>query len=287
MTLGPVSLAGTDVLLYNEGQQGADRPAMDQIQGGVFTMSFVAFEQRGPIGVLTMNRPEALNALNEQVLRDLNAALDAVEANDEVLVVILTGAGRSFVAGADIGQMKDLTPVQAKKFGSYGNQVFLKLENFPKPVIAAVNGFALGGDIRLASEKAKFGQPEVGLGITPGFGGTQRLARIVGVSNAMELILTAKTINAARAQELGLVSHVYPPEELMDKAMELAQAIAANAQVAVRQSKAAIRRGLQTDMYTGAAYEAEAFGLCFATEDQKDAMTAFVNKEKVAAFKNR
>ena len=245
-------------------------------------MSFVAFEQRGPIGVLTMNRPEALNALNEQVLRDLNAALDAVEANDEVLVVILTGAGRSFVAGADIGQMKDLTPVQAKKFGSYGNQVFLKLENFPKPVIAAVNGFALGGgcelsmacDIRLASEKAKFGQPEVGLGITPGFGGTQRLARIVGVSNAMELILTAKTINAA-------------PEELMDKAMELAQAIAANAQVAVRQSKAAIRRGLQTDMYTGAAYEAEAFGLCFATEDQKDAMTAFVNKEKVAAFKNR
>ena len=295
MTLGPVSLAGTDVLLYNEGQQGAARPAMDQIQGGVFTMSFVAFEQRGPIGVLTMNRPEALNALNEQVLRDLNAALDAVEANDEVLVVILTGAGRSFVAGADIGQMKDLTPVQAKKFGSYGNQVFLKLENFPKPVIAAVNGFALGGgcelsmacDIRLASEKAKFGQPEVGLGITPGFGGTQRLARIVGVSNAMELILTAKTINAARAQELGLVSHVYPPEELMDKAMELAQAIAANAQVAVRQSKAAIRRGLQTDMYTGAAYEAEAFGLCFATEDQKDAMTAFVNKEKVAAFKNR
>ena len=143
-------------------------------------MSFVAFEQRGPIGVLTMNRPEALNALNEQVLRDLDAALDAVAANDEVLVVILTGAGRSFVAGADIAQMKDLTPVQAKKFGSYGNQVFLKLENFPKPVIAAVNGFALGGgcelsmacDIRLASEKAKFGQPEVGLGITPGFGGT-------------------------------------------------------------------------------------------------------------------
>ena len=238
-------------------------------------MAFVDFEQRGPIGVITMNRPEALNALNDQVLKDLDAVLDAAEANDEVLVLILTGAGRSFVAGADIGQMKDFTPVQAKQFGMYGNSVFLKLENFPKPVIAAVNGFALCGgcelsmacDIRLASEKAKFGQPEVGLGITPGFGGTQRLARIVGVSNAMELILTAKNINAQRALEIGLVSHVYAPEELMDKAMELAQAIAANAQVAVRQSKAAIRRGQQTDMYTGAAYEAEAFAVCFATED--------------------
>ena len=258
-------------------------------------MAFVTLERKGAVGVITMDRPEALNALNDQVLRDLDAVLDQVEQDPEILVAIVTGAGRSFVAGADIGQMSGFTADEAKAFGAYGNGVFLKLENLTKPTIAAVNGFALGGgcelsmacDIRIASEKAKFGQPEVGLGITPGFGGTQRLARIVGVSNAMELILTAKTINAARAQELGLVSHVYPPEELMDKAMELAQAIAANAQVAVRQSKAAIRRGLQTDMYTGAAYEAEAFGLCFATEDQKDAMTAFVNKEKVAAFKNR
>jgi enoyl-CoA hydratase len=257
-------------------------------------MSFVTLETKGSIGVLTMNRPEALNALNEQVLRDL-AALDQAAAQEDLLVLILTGAGRSFVAGADIAQMKDLSPMEAKKFGLYGNGVFLKLENFPKPVIAAVNGFALGGgcelamscDIRVASEKAKFGQPEVGLGITPGFGGTQRLARIVGASNAMELILTAKTISAAQAQEMGLVSHVYPPEELMDKAMELAQAIAANAQVAVRESKAAIRRGLQTDMATGTAFEAEAFALCFSTEDQKDAMTAFVNKEKVTGFKNR
>ncbi len=258
-------------------------------------MSFVTLETKGSIGVLTMNRPEALNALNEQVLRDLDAALDQAAAQEDLLVLILTGAGRSFVAGADIAQMKDLSPMEAKKFGLYGNGVFLKLENFPKPVIAAVNGFALGGgcelamscDIRVASEKAKFGQPEVGLGITPGFGGTQRLARIVGASNAMELILTAKTISAAQAQEMGLVSHVYPPEELMDKAMELAQAIAANAQVAVRESKAAIRRGLQTDMATGTAFEAEAFALCFSTEDQKDAMTAFVNKEKMTGFKNR
>ena len=258
-------------------------------------MAFVTLEQKGPVGVITMNRPEALNALNDQVLRDLDQVLDQVEENEEILVVVLTGAGRSFVAGADIGQMSTLTAVEAKKFGILGNKIFLKLENLSKPTIAAVNGFALGGgcelsmacDIRIASEKAKFGQPEVGLGITPGFGGTQRLPRIVGTANAMELILTAKTINAAQAKEMGLVSHVYAPEELMDKALELANAIAANAQVAVRQSKAAIRRGLQTDMATGTAYESEAFGLCFATEDQKDAMKAFVNKEKVTSFKNR
>ena len=258
-------------------------------------MSFVAFEQRGPIGVLTMNRPEALNALNEQVLRDLNAALDTVEANDEVLVVILTGAGRSFVAGADIGQMKDLTPVQAKKFGSYGNQVFLKLENFPKPVIAAVNGFALGGgcelsmacDIRLASEKAKFGQPEVGLGITPGFAGTQRLPRIVGISKAMELILTAKVIGAEEAKAIGLVSEVYPADELMPKALELANAICANAQIAVKESKRCIRKGMQTDIYTGCAFEAEAFGVCCGTEDKDEGMGAFLEKRKEKNFKNR
>jgi len=258
-------------------------------------MAFVTLEQKGPVGVITMNRPEALNALNDQVLRDLDQVLDQVEENEEILVAVLTGAGRSFVAGADIGQMSTLTAVEAKKFGILGNKIFLKLENLSKPTIAAVNGFALGGgcelsmacDIRIASEKAKFGQPEVGLGITPGFGGTQRLPRIVGTANAMELILTAKTINAAQAKEMGLVSHVYAPEELMDKALELANAIAANAQVAVRQSKAAIRRGLQTDMATGTAYESEAFGLCFATEDQKDAMKAFVNKEKVTSFKNR
>ena len=258
-------------------------------------MAFVTLEQRGPVGVITMNRPEALNALNDQVLRDLDQVLDQVEENEEILVAVITGAGRSFVAGADIGQMSTLTAAEGKKFGALGNRIFLKLENLSKPTIAAVNGFALGGgcelsmacDIRVASEKAKFGQPEVGLGITPGFGGTQRLPRIVGAANAMELILTAKTINAAQAKEIGLVSHVYAPEELMDKALELANAIAANAQVAVRQSKAAIRRGLQTDMATGTAYESEAFGLCFATEDQKDAMKAFVNKEKVTSFKNR
>ena len=259
-------------------------------------MTNVLLEKKGPYAVATIHRPEALNALNSQVLADLAELLDTVEADEEIRVLVITGAGeKAFVAGADIGEMSTLTKAEGEAFGKKGNDVFRRLETLPIPTIAAVNGFALGGgcelsmscDIRICADTAVFGQPEAGLGITPGFGGTQRLARIVGVSNAMELILTAKTINAARAQELGLVSHVYPPEELMDKAMELAQAIAANAQVAVRQSKAAIRRGLQKDMYTGAAYEAEAFGLCFATEDQKDAMTAFVNKEKVAAFKNR
>ena len=258
-------------------------------------MAFVTLEQRGNVGLITMNRPEALNALNDQVIRDLDAVLDEVEAREDIYVAVITGSGRSFVAGADIGQMSELTAAQAKAFGALGNRVFLKLEQLTKPTIAAVNGFALGGgcelamacDIRLASEKAKFGQPETGLGITPGFGGTQRLPRIVGSARAMELILTARNISAAEALEMGLVSHVYSPEELLDKAMELAQAIAANAQVAVRQSKAAIRRGLQTDMATGVAYESEAFALCFATEDQKDAMRAFVNKEKLAGFKNR
>ena len=258
-------------------------------------MAFVDFEQRGPIGIVTMNRPEALNALNDQVLKDLDAVLDQAEANEEVLVLILTGAGRSFVAGADIGQMKDFTPVQAKQFGMYGNSVFLKLENFPKPTIAAVNGFALGGgcelsmacDIRLASEKAKFGQPEVGLGITPGFGGTQRLPRIVGVSKAMELILTAKTIGAEEAKAIGLVSEVYPAEELMDKALELANAICANAPIAVAESKRCIRMGMQTDIATGSAFEAEAFGVTCGTEDKNEGMGAFLEKRKEKHFENR
>lgn len=258
-------------------------------------MAYVTLEQKGSIGIITMNHPETLNALNGETLMDLSAVLDEVEANDEILVAVITGAGRAFVAGADISQMATMSAYEAKQFGALGNQVFLKVEHLTKPTIAAINGFALGGgcelamscDIRIASEKAKFGQPEVGLGITPGFGGTQRLPRIVGVSNAMELILTARTIKADEAKEIGLVSKVYAPEELMDKAIEMANLIASQAQIAVRESKAAIRRGMQADIYTGAAYENETFGLCFSTEDQKDAMKAFVNKEKLNGFKNR
>ena len=258
-------------------------------------MGFVKIEQQGHVGILTIDRQEALNALNSQVLSDLDAAIDEVAANDDIYVVILTGAGRSFVAGADIGEMRDLTSISGKKFGVHGGSVFLKLENMAKPVIAAVNGFALGGgnelcmscDIRLASEKAKFGQPEVGLGITPGFAGTQRLPRIVGISKAMELILTAKVIGAAEAKAIGLVSEVYPPEELMPKAMELANAICANAQIAVQESKRCIRMGMQTDIATGSAFEAEAFGVCFGTEDQTEGMSAFLEKRAEKHFQNK
>ena len=258
-------------------------------------MSFVKFEKQGNVAVLTIDRPEALNALNSQVLCDLDAAISQVEADDEVRVVVLTGAGRSFVAGADIGEMVNFSAIDGKKFGVHGGSIFLRLENLSKPVIAAINGFALGGgcelamacDIRIASEKAKFGQPEVGLGITPGFGGTQRLPRIVGISKAMELILTAKVIGAAEAKEIGLVSQVYAPEELMDKALELANAICANAQIAVQESKRCIRMGMQTDIATGSAFEAEAFGVCFGTEDQTEGMSAFLEKRAEKHFQNK
>jgi len=258
-------------------------------------MSFVKLEQQGPVAVLTIDRQEALNALNSQVLCDLEEAIAKVEGDESVHAVIITGAGRSFVAGADIAEMKDFSAADGKKFGVHGGSVFLRLENLPKPVIAAVNGFALGGgcelsmacDIRLASEKAKFGQPEVGLGITPGFGGTQRLPRIVGVSKAMELILTAKVIGAQEAKEIGLVSAVYPPEELMDKAMELANAICANAPIAVAESKRCIRMGMQTDINTGCAFEAEAFGVTCGTEDKNEGMGAFLEKRKEKNFQNK
>ena len=252
----------------------------------------IRYEKNGNIGIATINRPEALNALNSTVISELEQVIAEVEKDAELGAFIITGEGRSFVAGADIGEQKPMDVAQGRKWGQRGSALFRRIEKLEIPTIAAVNGFALGGgcelamacDIRLASEKAKFGQPEVGLGNTPGFGGTQRLARIVGTGRAMELILTAKTINAAEAEKIGLVNAVYPPEELMGKAMEMAAQIAANAQVAVRQSKACIRRGIQTDIDTGLAYETEAFGLCFSTADQKEGMSAFLEKRKEKNF---
>ena len=259
----------------------------------------IRYEKNGNIGIATINRPEALNALNSTVISELEQLISEVEKDAELGAFIITGEGRSFVAGADIGEQSTMDVAAGRKWGQRGSALFRRIEKLEIPTIAAVNGFALGGGCELAMScdiilaagpnaegkgGAKFGQPEVGLGITPGFGGTQRLARIVGTGRAMELIFTAKTIDAAQAEKIGLVNAVCPPEELMDKAMEMAEMIAAQAQVAVRESKRCIRKGIQTDINTGLAFEAEAFGLCFSTEDQKEGMSAFLEKRKEKHF---
>lgn len=245
-------------------------------------------ERQGRIGVVRINHPEALNALDTLVLRELGQAFDAFAADAGIDVVVLTGEGRAFVAGADIAEMSAMTAAEGKAFGRLGADVFRKIELLPQPVIAAVNGFALGGgcelamacDIRIASAKAKFGQPEVGLGITPGFSGTQRLPRLVGLGKAKELIYTAAVIPAEEALRIGLVNKVVAPEALMDEALALAATIASKARLAVRYAKEAINRGIETDIETGIAVEASLFGLCFATADQKEGMAAFLQKRK-------
>jgi enoyl-CoA hydratase len=256
----------------------------------------VILEKEGHLAVVTINRPKALNALNSKTLKDLDTVLDDLEKDNNIYAVILTGAGeKSFVAGADISEMKDLNEEQGKEFGTLGNKVFLRLENLNKPVIAAIQGFALGGgceismacDIRIASDKAIFGQPEVGLGITPGFGGTQRLARIVGLGKAKEMIYTASNIKADEAYRIGLVNKVVPLEELMNEAKKIASKIIANAPVAVRLAKDAINRGTQLAIDEAVAIEAEDFGKCFATEDQTEGMTAFLERRKEKHFNNK
>lgn len=261
-------------------------------------MEFINYEAESAVAVLTINRPKALNALNSAVLDEINEAIDAVDLNT-IRALIITGAGeKSFVAGADIGEMSTLTKEQGEAFGKKGNDVFRKIETLPIPVIAAVNGFALGGgcelsmacDIRICSENAVFGQPEVGLGITPGFGGTQRLARTVGVGMAKQLIYTARNIKSAEALRIGLVNAVYPLEELMPAAKKMAGMIASNAPIAVRNCKKAINYGLQTDIDNALVIEEKLFGDCFETEDQKYGMAFFLdrNKEKVKEpFQNK
>lgn len=258
-------------------------------------MEFITYEVEGQIGIITINRPKALNALNSAVLDELDKTLDAVD-QEAIRCLILTGAGeKSFVAGADIGEMSTLTKAEGEAFGKKGNDVFRKLETFPIPVIAAVNGFALGGgceismscDIRICSENAVFGQPESGLGITPGFGGTQRLARIVGTGKAKEMIYGARNIKAEEAYRIGLVNNVYPAEELMPAAKKLASTIARNAPIAVRNCKRAINEGIQVDMDQAIVIEEKLFGSCFETCDQKEGMNAFLEKRKVDAFLNK
>ena len=258
-------------------------------------MSFVTSTQEGPILTLTLNRPEALNALNAQVLDDLDAALDAVDLNT-VRCLIFTGTGdKAFAAGADIAAMANMTPEEAAAFSRRGNEVFRRIETFPLPTVAAVNGYALGGgcelamacDIRLCSENAIFGQPEVTLGITPGFGGTQRLMRLVGMGKAKELIFSARTVKAAEALSMGLVNAVYPLEELLPAARKLGERIARNAPIAVRACKAAMNEGIDLPMDQAIDAEVREFSACFETEDQKRGMAGFLNKQRNIRFENK
>ena len=255
-------------------------------------MEYIVYEQKGSYAVITISREKALNALNSQVLDELNETLDAVNL-EEVRCLILTGAGaKSFVAGADIGEMSTLTKAEGEAFGKKGNDVFRKLETFPIPVIAAVNGFALGGgceismscDIRICSDNAVFGQPEVGLGITPGFGGTQRLARLVGPGMAKQMIYTARNIKADEALRIGLVNAVYTQDELMAAAEKMAAGIAKNAPIAVRNCKKAINDGLDADMDEAIVIEEKLLGDCFESYDQKEGLAAVLEKRKVENF---
>lgn len=255
-------------------------------------MNKALYEVRDGIATLTVNRPEALNALNAEVLNDLRDTLiEAAKAPPRCL--ILTGAGeKAFVAGADIAAMKDFSRLNAEEFSRLGNYVMNLVENFPAPVIAAVNGFALGGgcelalacDIRLCGENASFAFPEVGLGIPPGFGGMQRMVRAVGAARAKELVYTARRVKANEALALGLVSAVHPAADLMGAAQKMADSIAANAPLAVRAAKAAINEGAGMSLCDAADCEISHFTSCFETDDQKNAMTAFAEKRKPEPF---
>ena len=254
----------------------------------------VRFEKKDNIALVTIDRPEALNALNSTVIAELEQVVTELENDGTIRAMILTGEGRSFVAGADIGEQYPLDLDGGRRWGQRGSALFRRMEKLEFPTIAAVNGFALGGgcelamscDIILASEKAKFGQPEVGLGITPGFSGTQRLPRRVGIAKAKELIFSGRMVKADEAERIGLVNAVYASEALLDGAMEMARSFAKNAPIAVKYAKACIDRGMQTDIDSGIACENELFAMCFATADQKEGMGAFLEK-RTAEFQNR
>lgn len=260
--------------------------------------NYLSYEQlEAHIAVLTINRQEALNALNGEVLSELDEALDMISEKaltEDLRVLVLTGAGRSFVAGADIAVQSVFDYDAGLNWGRNGARIFKKLEDLPLVTIAAVNGFALGGgcelalscDMIIAGEKAKFGQPEVGLGITPGFSGTQRLTRKIGSFKAKELILTGDHITAAEAERIGLVNKVTEQDKLMEEAIVMAKRVAKNAPIAVRLSKKAINLVSEMNLTDGIAAENELFAECYNTEDQKTGMQAFLNKEK-AVFENK
>ena len=266
-------------------------------------MTNILLEKKGLIAVATINRPKALNALNSEVLTDLDELVSAVKADADIRALVITGSGeKAFVAGADIGEQLPLDVAGGRKWGQRGSALMRRIEKLEIPTIAAVNGFALGGGCELAMScdiilaagpnaegkgGAKFGQPEVGLGITPGFSGTQRLPRRVGIAKAKELIFSGKVIGAAEAEKIGLVNAVYAPEELIPGAIAMAKSFTANAPIAVKYSKACIDRGMQMDIDDGIALENELFAMCFATADQKEGMSAFVEKRKEKHFQNK
>jgi enoyl-CoA hydratase len=248
----------------------------------------ILFEVEGAVATITCNRPDKLNALNQELLAELSAAIDEVAGNPAIRVLVLTGAGRAFVAGADIEQFTKLDPLTAREFAQAGFDLGLKLEGLPIPVIAAVNGYALGGgcelamacDIIYAADTARFGQPEVNLGIMPGFGGTQRLARLVGKGLAKEICLTGRMLDAAEAKAAGLVARVFPAETLMTEAFKVARNLAEKGRVALRGIKQAIDRGFDLDLHSACVLEMDVFALCFASPDAFEGATAFLEKRK-------
>jgi len=248
----------------------------------------IVLEIKEKVGMVKMNRPKAMNALNTETLQELDKAFTHLGESDQVKVIIITGEGKAFVAGADIAEMKDMSGDQAGEFSKSGQKVFDLIAKTEKPVIAAVNGFALGGgcelalacDIRIASDKAKLGQPEVNLGVIPGFGGTQRLSRLVGMAKAKEMIFTGDMVDAQTALSIGLVNQVVPADQLMDVCMEMANKIASKGPVAVKLAKKVINDGIETCLEEGSAYETRDFAECFATGEAKEGMSAFLEKRK-------
>lgn len=247
----------------------------------------VLFEEQNGIATLTFNRPKSLNALNSQLITEVSAILDEIGENEDIRVLVLTGAGeKAFVAGADITEIATLNPVQARHFSKQGHRVMDKLQDLPIPTIAAVNGFALGGGLEIAlscdfiyaSENAKFGLPEINLGIIPGFGGTQRLARIVGKNLAREMIFTGKMIDAAEAERKGIVNRVAGADQLMETVKKTAGAMAAKGKVSLAAAKRAVNDGMNVDLASGCEIEINAFALCLASEDAKEGTTAFLEK---------
>lgn len=249
----------------------------------------IIFNVEGGIGVIKFNRPKALNAISPAVLVELDDALAKIEVDRSIRVLILTGEGeKAFVAGADISHMVNLSPFQLRKFSREGQELLFRLERLPIPVIACVNGFALGGgteiamacDFIYASENAKFGQPEINLGIIPGFGGTQRLSRLVGKAMAKELCMTGVMISAQEAKEIGLVNKVFPPDKLWEETMKTANLLASKGKVSLKAVKDCIERGYDVDLRNGCYMESDAFGLCMASPDGKEGLSAFLEKRK-------